>query len=74
MKQGRWSDNWFNNIPAVFFFIDLFILQNKLSISVPPPLVNLVGRVMCGNRICDVRRSKNSQHISLSFILRRFKL
>ena len=58
VKQGRWSDNWFNNIPAVFFFTVLFILHNKLSIRVPPPCVNLVGRVMCGNRLWDVRRSK----------------
>ena len=35
---------------------------------------NLVGSVICGNRLWDVKRSNNSLHIAILFILRRSRL
>ena len=35
---------------------------------------NLVGSVICGNRLWDIKRSKISLHIAILFILRRLRL
>ena len=49
-------------------------LQNKLSINVPFVLVNLVGNVILGIRLCASNLSRNSLNSSLSLILSRFIL
>ena len=46
-------------------------LQNKLSISVPFVLVNLVGNVILGIRLCASKLSRNSLKSSRSLILSR---
>ena len=54
--------------------IYIWALHRILSIKVPLICDNLVGSVICGSRLCDVIRSKNSLHNSSLLILRRFKL
>ena len=49
-------------------------LHRILSIKVPLVCDNLVGSVICGSRLCDVIRSKNSLHNSSLLILSIFKL
>ena len=43
-------------------------LQNMLSIKVPAVLVNLVGYVILGRKLCAIRESRNSRKHVLSFI------
>ena len=69
IKYGWWSENRLVNIPAVFSNIDLWSLQNKLPIRVPVVLVNLVGRVIWGYRLCDITVSKKLLNMSFSFSL-----
>ena len=61
-------------MPAVVGLIDMWALHKILSINVPLVCDNLVRRVICGSRLCDVIRSKNSLHNSSLLILIRFKL
>ena len=61
IKYGSWSENRLVNIPAVFSNIDLWSLQNKLSIRVPVVLVNL--------NLCDIIVSKKLLNMSFSFSL-----
>ena len=55
-------------IPAVLSNIDLLSLQKKLSIKVPFVLVNLVGKVICGKRLCGIKESKQLLYIYIIFI------
>ena len=45
-------------ITAVLSNIDCLSLQKKLSVKVPFVLVNLVRKVICGKRLCDIKESK----------------
>ena len=49
-------------------------LLNMLSIRVPLFVENRVGKVICGFRLCDIRRSRNSPYSKFSFTLRRLIL
>ena len=74
MKQGWWSDNLFMCIPACVFDIGVSNLQKMLSIRVPLLLVRRVGKVICGVRLWDITRSKNSLYNMLLWICKRFIL
>ena len=49
-------------------------LVNMLSIRVPLFVENRVGNVICGFRLNDIRRSRNSPYTIFSFTLRRLIL
>ena len=59
IKYGWWSENFLINIPAIFCCPECFNLQKKLSINVALNLLNLVGKVIWGYRLCDINKSKN---------------
>ncbi len=61
-------------MPDVVFKEFSVNLQNKLSISVPCLLENLVGMVILGYKLFDISVSKNSLIKSRSFIFKRFML
>lgn len=61
-------------MPAVELRKFGFSLQKKLSSNVPLVLVNLVGKVMAGKKLCAIRVSKKRLHFSSVFISRRLKL
>ena len=56
------------NIPAVLSKMRFVKLQKKLSIRVPVLVVNLVGRVIWGERLNEVNISKKVLQCSCSFI------
>ena len=60
------------SIPALLSRIVFVNLQKRLSISVPCLSENLVGSVIWGYILCDVRRSKKSLVSSSSFNFSRF--
>ena len=49
-------------------------LLNMLSIRVPLFVENRVGNVICGFRLCDITKLRNSPYSILSFTLRRLIL
>ena len=49
-------------------------LLNMLSIRVPLFVEYRVGNVICGFRLCDITKSRNSPYSILSFTLRRLIL
>ena len=60
------------SIPAGLSRIIFVNLQKKLSINVPCLSENLVGSVIWGYTVCDVRRSKKLLIGSFSFNFSRF--
>ena len=62
------------SIPAVLSRIVFVSLQKKLSINIPCLSENLVGCLIWGYMLCDVRRSKKLLISSFSFYFSRFML
>ena len=50
------------------------VYNNKKSIKVPFVLVNLVGSVIIGYRLCDIKVSKKLLYVSFSFNFSKFIL
>ena len=61
-------------MPAHVLTEGLNNLVNMLSIRVPLFVENRVGNVICGFRLSDIRRSRNSPYTIFSFTLRRLIL
>ena len=74
-KQGWRSDNMLILLIHVHVLTEgLSHLLNMLSIRVPLFVENRVGNVICGFRLRDIRRSRNSPYSIFSFTLRRLIL